>query len=371
MTAFCEAVIALGLSFGGFCVDDNVTKMTLPIEDQKLWDHMKPEPVKPKPEPAKTSPQFPTVVIKHEYPPEKKQEKIETPPPIAPPAPPPEVKIKQINPYEIWSQQLQQSRHNMPVYRNNYTNIDIAIEDKSLKLAALNMDSNFNSNKLQKPDEVEKYQTEGRYSSQPVDNSRIIGQDRFITGILETGINSQLNSAEGGNIIIQTARNIFGYHGRNVLIPKGSRLICQYESPKDQGSSRLAIKCDRILMAGYRAEIIKLNSPIGDIQGRAGINGTVYNRYGEKYGMAFLMAAISATIRGASAGAASGKDDKSDLKAILNEGSEELSAKLGEITASILEQTVNLAPVVTLAQGTRLQIRLTHDWYITPMNKEN
>lgn len=364
MSILCEAIISLGLSFGGICADD-VNQMTLPVEDQSAWEHMSPEPVKETVvKPAVLN--FPPVVIK-EVTPAPPPIIIEKPAPPAPPAP----KIKKINPYEIWSRQLQQSRYNIPVKRNDY--INIVNQDHSLKLASLNMDSNFDakSNKLLKPDEAEKYQTEGRYSSKPVDNSRIIGEDRFITGILETGINSQLNSADGGNIIIQTARNIFGYHGRNILIPKGSRLVCQYQSPKDQGSSRLAIKCKRILMAGHRAEIIKLNSPIGDMQGRAGINGEVYNRYGEKYGMAFLMAGISATIRGAAAGAGNSKDEESNLKAILNEGSAELSGKLGEITASILEQTVNLAPVVTVAQGTRLQIRLAHDWYISPIDKEN
>ncbi len=368
MNVFCEALVALSINVG-FCAADIDTKLTLPSEDQKVWEHIESEP---KPELAKTSPQFPTVIIKHEYPPEAKQVKIETP--TIGYTPETEEKLPEvikINPYEIWAKEIQHSRHNLPVYKNNYIKSNIL--NDNLKLTALNMDANFdiNSNKFQKPDEAEKYQTEGRYSTKPVDNSRIIGEDRFITGILETGINSQLNSAEGGNIIIQTARNIFGYHGRNVLIPKGSRLICQYKSPKDIGNSRLAIKCNRILIAGHRAEIIKLNSPIGDMQGRAGISGEVYNRYGEKYGMAFLMAAISATIRGASAGAASGKDDKSDLKAILNEGSEELSEKLGEITASILEQTVNLAPIITVSQGTRIQIRLAHDWYISPFNKEN
>src|SRR3546814_3572501 len=72
------------------------------------------------------------------------------------------------------------------------------------------------------------------------------------------GVNSQINSQQGGSVIVQVSRDAFGYHNRNVLVPKGSRLICDYSSPRKQGETRLAFNCTRILMAGYRAEILQL-----------------------------------------------------------------------------------------------------------------
>ena len=55
---------------------------------------------------------------------------------------------------------------------------------------------------------------------------------------------------------------------------------------------------------------------------------------------------------------------------VASQGSEELSQKFGEISASVLEQTVNLTPIITLAQGKRVQIRPAKDWYIRKIGDE-
>ena len=38
--------------------------------------------------------------------------------------------------------------------------------------------------------------------------------------------------------------------------------------------------------------------------------------------------------------------------------------RTGEITASVLQETVALQPVISIPQGTRVQIRPSRDWYI-------
>src|SRR3546814_7193639 len=50
-------------------------------------------------------------------------------------------------------------------------------------------------------------------------------------------------------------------------------------------------------MAGYRAEILQLTTPVADAQGRGGITGDVDNRFWERYGTAFVLAGISAAVR--------------------------------------------------------------------------
>ena len=216
---------------------------------------------------------------------------------------------------------------------------------------------------LPPPNTQERYESDGKTSGLPVDNSRILAADRYISGILETGFNSQLDSAAGGEVIIQTSRDVFGYHGRNVLIPKGSRMICEYSSPNKQGISRIGFSCKRILIAGHRAEIRQLTAPIGDAQGRAGVTGEVDNRFWEKYGTAIILATISTSVRLATAASAS-KTESSNIGSVLDKGAEEVSLKFGEIGAQITEQTVNLAQIITVAQGTRVQIRPANDWYI-------
>ena len=212
--------------------------------------------------------------------------------------------------------------------------------------------------------EENRYESPASRSGRPVDNARILAADRYITGIVETGVNSQVGGDEEGSIIIQTARDVYGYHGRKVLVPKGSRLICTYAAPKDMGSSRLELRCERILMAGHRAEITNLGAPVGDVQGRQGITGEVDRRFLERYGTAFLLTGLSTAVRFA---AAAGSTDATDTTtAAAEKAAEELSNRFGEITASVLEESLSLVPVITIPQGTRVQIRPATDWYIAP-----
>lgn len=216
-------------------------------------------------------------------------------------------------------------------------------------------------------DEAARYADPGVTSSLPVDNARILAADRYIAGVLESSINTQVSGNGQGSIIVQTSRDIFGYHGRYILLPKGSRLICEYEAPKKIGETRIAISCGRVLAAGHRAEIYEVAAPVRDAQGRAGITGEVDNRFWNRYGTAFMLSAISASVRGATAsGTSDSNRDRNDI--ITDEAGKELAERFGEITASVLQETVALQPVISIPQGTRVQIRPAKDWYIRKLS---
>ena len=118
-----------------------------------------------------------------------------------------------------------------------------------------------------------------------------------------------------------------------------------------------------MLSAGHRAEIHQIAAPVRDAQGRAGVTGEVDNRFWNRYGTAFMLSAISAAVRGATAsGVSDAARDRND--AITDEAGKELAERFGEITASVLQETVALRPVISIPQGTRVQIRPARDWYI-------
>ncbi len=200
------------------------------------------------------------------------------------------------------------------------------------------------------------YPHKSKTSSLPVDNQRIVTTDRYITGILEVGINSQVSGDAGGQIVIQVSRDVFGYHESKPLIPKGSRIVCNYESLEVQGQSRLPVICKRVLRAEDRAELWDINAPAGDVMGRAGIPGEVDNRIWERYGSAAIISAIAAV--SAAASTTAGTDST------LGAAGTQLSDNLGEITAKVLEQTVNLAPILTVSQGQRVVIMPRTDWIL-------
>ena len=350
----CEAALALGLTLGGLCGGDSPASGTVPMpeNDASVWGFTDPpEPAPPPPPPAPApAPNFPPIVIREAAP----------PPPPAPPVPVVDDAPPAPNPYRLALTAALSRREGSGA---ELVRISAPAVSELSGPGALEADPLAPISAPAPPKPDEHYQAEGRTSTAPVDNARVVAADRYIVGNLETGINSQLDSEEGGEVILQTSRDVFGYHGRNILIPKGSRLICDFKGPDEIGKTRISLNCRRLLIVGHRAEIYEINSRVGDVQGHGGITGEVDSRFWEKYGTAFILAGVSGAVRLASAATATA-DDGNAISNITDTGAQELSEKLGEITASILEQTVDLKPIVTVSQGTRVVIRPQFDWYL-------
>lgn len=355
MSALCDALVTLGLAFGGICSGAQETAVpALPEDEKRMWAAA---PAKPAPEP--NIPAFPPVIIK------------QAAPVVAPAEPPPaEPSVVFAAPPPLPPSPVRLALE--AAFSGSALKIGIeSVEGEQVTPPGMLTPARFtpSGDAAVPPVTIRKpYDAPGVTSGLPVDNTRILTADRYISGILETGLNSQLDSAAGGQAIIQTSRDVYGYHGRSALVPKGSRLICNYQSPSRQGDTRIAFTCSRILLGEHRAEILQLSATAGDVQGRSGVPGEVDNRFWERYGTAFLLTGVSAAVRFATAlsssSLSSSDSQDSSLGQVADNGSEELSQKLGEITASVLEQTVNIAPIVTIAQGTRVQIRPAKDWYI-------
>ncbi|MEK9844758.1 TrbI/VirB10 family protein [Thalassospira sp.] len=359
MSAFCDVALVLGLTFGGVCTEPVVNEPpTLPADDPSVWAL----PAPPPPAPVAPAPTMPPIIIK-----EAKPEPEPAPAPEPVPQPEPVAEAPAPDPYRMALEAAWQHRVSLssdwgtPAWQSS----EMAGGSDHAVLPGMATPSSLDPLDLPvRDDEKADYEGPRRTSTLPVDNSRIITADRYITVILETGINSQVGGDATGTVIVQSARDVYGYHGRNVLIPKGSRLICNYDPPKDMGSSRLSIACERILIAGHRAEIRQLASPISDIQGRQGAAGEVDRRFWERYGTAFMLTGISTAVRYAAATTKSEESDGEVATAAAEKAAEELSTRFGEISASVLEETLSLQPIITIPQGTRLQIRPATDWYI-------
>lgn len=358
MSALCDLALAMGLTLSGACQPAAAAPDPLPSDDPRAWAHLPPPPrEEPKPPPV-----MPPVVIEKTV---IKEVHVQTPAP-APAAPVVEIpagpdqlelavrasylRRAAVSPAEIVPAQLQEADTGMP------------------RPSAMPMGTGGATAGTA-------YQEASLTSTGPVDNSRIITTDRYISGILETGINTQLDGATGGPVVIQVTRDVFGYHGRNVLVPKGSRLVCAFKSLDKVGSSRAPLRCSRVLLGGSRAEIFGMKANVTDPQGSLGVSGEVDHRFAERYGTAFILAGVSAAVRAATANTGTTSSSSSSSASgststyantggALSEGGTELSQRLGEITATTLEQTINLNPILKVAQGTRVQIRPDTDWYI-------
>lgn len=362
MTALCDLALAVGLTLSGTCQPAPPASDPLPADEPGAWAYKPAPKEEPKPPPAMPPVVIEKTVIKEVMVPAPAP--APTPPKEEPKPPPPNPMAQAVR--AAYSQRA----GGVVIASVSATTATPASGGGMPHPAVGPLPGNGHGGS--------EYEEEGRTSTRPVDNSRIVTTDRFITGVLETGINTQLDGSTGGPVVIQVSRDVFGYHGRNILVPKGSRLVCAFKSLDKVGSSRAPLRCTRLLLGESRAEVFNMKALVADQQGQPGVSGYVDNRFGERYGTAFILAGVSAAVRGAtsasgsttstsSASATGSSSTYSGAGGALSEGGAELSQRLGEITATTLEKMINLTPILKVAQGTRVQIRPDTDWYITEM----
>lgn len=175
-----------------------------------------------------------------------------------------------------------------------------------------------------------------------VDRHRALTADRRIPAILENSINSQIP----GPFIAIVDSHVFGTNGRAPLFPKGTRIICEYESLVRVGDTRLPASCSRAIRPDG-AEVVLTGAIAADQIGKIGLVGMVDNRNFERYAGAFGVSLISA----ATAGVVSLDDSTFAKTAAIGAA---LSA--GQLSAKILDENIDIQPIMTIAAGSRILI---------------
>lgn len=107
-------------------------------------------------------------------------------------------------------------------------------------------------------------------------------QGTLINAVLETA----LDSTRPGQTRAVVTRDIFGFDGTRLLIPRGSRLYGVYEADVAQGQKRAQIRWTRLLRPDGVS--VALDSPAADPLGRAGVEGKVDNHILQRFGNALL-----------------------------------------------------------------------------------
>jgi len=202
----------------------------------------------------------------------------------------------------------------------------------------------------------------GVTSSFPVDRARVLTADRYIPAVLENTINSQLP----GRAIAVVERPVFGESDRLVLIPAGSRVIGQYRAAGRYGQARLDIAWNRILRPD--GGVINLAADSADVMGRQGVPGDLDSRLAEKYGSALLTSVIGAGADWALANNSTAVTSPLGGTTTVQSGRTLAANRLGNDTDRLaqhmVEDTVDIRPVLTVPQGTRLVIIPSEDIWL-------
>jgi len=116
--------------------------------------------------------------------------------------------------------------------------------------------------------------------------SLTIPQGTVIPAVLETA----LDSTRAGGVRALVQRDVSGFDGSRVLIPRGSRLYGEYEATLQPGQNRALVRWTRLIRPD--GVTIALDSPSSDPLGRAGIRGTVDTKFLQRFGGALLQSVL-------------------------------------------------------------------------------
>lgn len=116
--------------------------------------------------------------------------------------------------------------------------------------------------------------------------SLTVPQGTVIPAVLETA----LDSTRPGAVRALVQRDIVGFDGSRVLIPRGSRLYGEYEAGLGAGQNRALVRWTRLLRPD--GVTIALDAPASDPLGRAGIKGDVDGKFFQRFGGAILQSVL-------------------------------------------------------------------------------
>ena len=171
-------------------------------------------------------------------------------------------------------------------------------------------------------------------------------QGKVIAAILETEISSELP----GMIRAVIKENVFSETGDNILIPKGSRLIGQYNSDIAMEQSRVFIERSRVITPD--GIDISLASPGTDSMGQTGVTGDINNHTVLKYSQAILTSLISI---GSQAKANKENHSVKDLY------KKNLLENLSTNIQSTVQETMNIKPTITINAGSIVNVFVAKD----------
>lgn len=177
----------------------------------------------------------------------------------------------------------------------------------------------------------------------------VIPQGTIITGVLETAINSDLP----GLVRAVVARDVRGFDGSKVLIPRGSRLVGQYSNGVALGQSRAFVIWTRLLRSDGVS--VQLGSAATDPLGTAGLGGKVDNHFLRRFGAATLLSVITSGL---------------DLLSNRNNGGTSVlvgsSTQANQLAGIALQREIDIPPTIKVPQGTPVRVFVARDLDFDP-----
>lgn len=168
-------------------------------------------------------------------------------------------------------------------------------------------------------------------------------QGTLINAVLETA----LDSTRPGQTRAIVTRDVFGFDGKRLLIPRGTRLYGIYEADLSLGQDRAQIHWTRLLRPDGVS--VALDSPAADPLGRAGVEGRVNTHFFQRLGNALV-----GTTASVGSALVTRNIATSPVVVAVPAGQQAVQ--------SVAPSAANeIRPTLTVRQGTRVAVFVQHD----------
>ncbi|OCL86008.1 Type IV secretion system protein virB10 [Aliarcobacter thereius] len=204
-------------------------------------------------------------------------------------------------------------------------------------------------------------------ASRVVKLDRVITADKLFPATLMTAISSLLP----GKIVAIIEDNIYGSHGKELLIPKGSTAIGSYKPVEKIDEERLAISWQRIITP-LGVNINLTNATATDQMGRSGAFGEIDRRYLQRYGLPLAITTTSSLLgylamKGQETLIPGNYDPSTIFK---NEIIRDYKNDIGKMSEQVLKEQLKIKPVINIEAGTRIFISPVVDIWFPEIRKK-
>ncbi len=170
------------------------------------------------------------------------------------------------------------------------------------------------------------------------DPSMTVTQGTLIPAVLETAIDTDLP----GYVRALVSRDVRSFDGKQVLIPRSSRLIGQYKSGLAAGQTRAYVIWTRLIRPDGAS--VALASPAVDFAGNSGLAGKVDGHFMQRFGSAVLLSVVAVSLKNGSSG----------TSVVLSGG--------GQSAASVAAQRdTAIPPTIKVPQGQPIRVFTARD----------
>ncbi|OZC01237.1 TrbI/VirB10 family protein [Rubricoccus marinus] len=197
---------------------------------------------------------------------------------------------------------------------------------------------------------------EGRYGVrvQSPETPFVLQAGTVIPAALVTGLDSELPGAVTG----QVTRDVYDSRSqRHVLVPKGSRLIGEYDDQIAYGQNRALVAWTRLVFPDGRSVALP-GLDAKDLRGYSGLRGRVDRHFMQTFGSAVLLATVGAGAQLALPDGGRGEDYAQSPQEVI---AGQIALELSRVASKVVERGLDVQPTLRIAPGHRFTVFLARD----------